>query len=148
MACRLFGAKPLSKPMQGYCELDPKEHISMNFFKLKLQTFSFTKLHLKISSAKWWPFCPGADELKEKNGPDVLGLIYHRLLHWRKKSLSDQYVVLRNFSWHDFPNNLPICDGKMFKISLLTVFFFGRLTQCVNWQEHKAERCDDNRVTR
>ena len=23
MACRLFGAKPLSKPMLGYCHLDP-----------------------------------------------------------------------------------------------------------------------------
>ena len=23
MACRLFGAKPLSKPMQGYCQLEP-----------------------------------------------------------------------------------------------------------------------------
>ena len=23
MACRLFGAKPLSKPMLGYCDLDP-----------------------------------------------------------------------------------------------------------------------------
>ena len=23
MACRLFGAKPLSKPMLGYCQLDP-----------------------------------------------------------------------------------------------------------------------------
>ena len=21
--CRLFGAKPLSKPMRGYCQLDP-----------------------------------------------------------------------------------------------------------------------------
>ena len=25
MACRLYGAKPLSKPMLGYCQLDPKE---------------------------------------------------------------------------------------------------------------------------
>ena len=28
---RLFGAKPLSKPMSGYCQLDPKEQISVNF---------------------------------------------------------------------------------------------------------------------
>ena len=27
MACRLFGTKPLSKPIQGYCQLDPKEQI-------------------------------------------------------------------------------------------------------------------------
>ena len=25
MACRLFSAKPLSKPMLGYCQLDPRE---------------------------------------------------------------------------------------------------------------------------
>ena len=39
-----------------------------NFSKIliKIQTFSFTTMHLKISSAKWRPFCPG-DELIFKN---------------------------------------------------------------------------------
>ena len=31
MACRLFGAKPLSKPMLCYCQLDPFEQTSMKF---------------------------------------------------------------------------------------------------------------------
>ena len=31
MACRLFGAKPLSKPMLGYCQLDPREQTSVKF---------------------------------------------------------------------------------------------------------------------
>ena len=31
---------------------------------IKIQNFSFTKMHLKISSAKSQPFCPGEDELK------------------------------------------------------------------------------------
>ena len=31
MACRLFGAKPLSKPMLFYCQLDPKEQTSVKF---------------------------------------------------------------------------------------------------------------------
>ena len=26
---------------------------------IKIQKYSFTKMHLKISSAKWWPFCLG-----------------------------------------------------------------------------------------
>ena len=26
---------------------------------ITIYTFSFTKMHLKLSSAKWWPFCPG-----------------------------------------------------------------------------------------
>ena len=31
MACRLFGAKPLFKPMLSYCQLDPKEQTSLIF---------------------------------------------------------------------------------------------------------------------
>ena len=30
---------------------------------IKTQYFSFTKMHLKISPAKWRPYCPGEDEL-------------------------------------------------------------------------------------
>ena len=62
MACRLFGAKPLSEPMLGYCLLD----IGAPFSEIltKIQNFSFTKMHLKTSSAKRWPFCTGGDELK------------------------------------------------------------------------------------
>ena len=32
MTCRLDGAKPLSEPMLIYCQLDPREHISMKFY--------------------------------------------------------------------------------------------------------------------
>ena len=42
MACRLDGAKPLSEPMLTYCQLDPKEHISMKFH-LKLKYFHSRK---------------------------------------------------------------------------------------------------------
>ena len=38
MACRLFGAKPLSKPMLGYCQLDPLEQTSVKF-ESKYKTF-------------------------------------------------------------------------------------------------------------
>ena len=31
MACRLFGVKPLSKPMLGYCQLDRQEQTSVKF---------------------------------------------------------------------------------------------------------------------
>ena len=30
---------------------------------IEIHTFSFKKMHLEISSAKWRPFCPGGDEL-------------------------------------------------------------------------------------
>ena len=32
----------------------------------KTQIFSFTKIHLKVSSAKWRPSCPGGDEFNIK----------------------------------------------------------------------------------
>ena len=38
MACHLFGAKPLSKPMLGYCQLDPLEQTSVKFSP-KYKTF-------------------------------------------------------------------------------------------------------------
>ena len=73
MACRLFGAKPLSEPMLGYCQLDPKVFSEI---LIKIQNFSFTKMHLKMLSAKWRPCCPGEDELattkyiqQHSNGP-------------------------------------------------------------------------------
>ena len=31
MACRLFGAKPLSKPMLGYCQFDVRNELQCNF---------------------------------------------------------------------------------------------------------------------
>ena len=56
VAWRRIGAKPLSKPMLDYCQLDPRE----------IQDSSCMKRHMLISSAKWWPFCPGGDELISK----------------------------------------------------------------------------------
>ena len=42
MACRLFGAKPLSEPMLEYCQLDPKEQTSMTISS-KYKTFHSRK---------------------------------------------------------------------------------------------------------
>ena len=38
MACRLFGAKPLSEPKLLYCQLDHMEHISSKLY-LKFKDF-------------------------------------------------------------------------------------------------------------
>ena len=39
--------------------------VGTNFIEnlIKIQNFSVTKMHMKISSAKWWPFCVGVDKL-------------------------------------------------------------------------------------
>ena len=42
MACCLNGAKPLSEPVLTYCQLDPKEYISMSFY-LKFKYFHLRK---------------------------------------------------------------------------------------------------------
>ena len=59
MAWRLFGAEPLSKPILGYCQLDPQEQTLVEFNKK--QNFSFTNMLVKMSSAKWRPFCSGGN---------------------------------------------------------------------------------------
>ena len=38
MACRQYGAKPLSEPVLPYCQLDLKEYISVKFY-LKFKVF-------------------------------------------------------------------------------------------------------------
>ena len=57
MACRLFGAKPLSEPMLPYCQLDSSEIL------FKIQKFSFQEMHVKMLSSKWRPFCLGLNVL-------------------------------------------------------------------------------------
>ena len=42
IACRLLSAKPLSKPMVGYCKLDPSEQTSVKF-QSKYKTFHSRK---------------------------------------------------------------------------------------------------------
>ena len=59
MACRLLGTKPLSIPMLGYYQLGT----IFSELLIKIRDVSFTKMHLKTSSAKWWPIGPGGDEL-------------------------------------------------------------------------------------
>ena len=43
MACRLFGTQPLFEPMMAYCQLDPKEHVSV-MYHLKFKSFHFVML--------------------------------------------------------------------------------------------------------
>ena len=59
--CRI-GAKPLSKPMLSYYQLDLLEQTSVKFWS-KYKTFHPRKCIWKILSARWWPFCPEGYEL-------------------------------------------------------------------------------------
>ena len=61
MACRLIGAKPLSRPILGYVNWPLRNELQWDFNKNTKCTFS--KVHMNISSAKWRPFSLGGDEL-------------------------------------------------------------------------------------
>ena len=61
MACRLFGAKPLSKPILDYCQTYFSEIL------IKIQLFSLKKMYLKMSFAKWRPSCLGLNVLNKCN---------------------------------------------------------------------------------
>ena len=74
---------------------------------IKIQIFSFMKIHLNISSAKWQPFCPGGDELNQNksllwfNSWMLQNLAYAqqmaslRLLHYLKFILFINLILLQ-----------------------------------------------------
>ena len=43
--------------------------INLSEILIKIQNFSFTKVHLEISSVKWWPLCPRGDQLNATTNP-------------------------------------------------------------------------------
>ena len=67
MDCRLISTKPnyLNQCWYRYCILSVGP-LGINFseISMEIQTFSFKKMRLKVSSAKWWPFCFSLDVLK------------------------------------------------------------------------------------
>ena len=54
IACRLFGATPLSEPILGYDQLDSNSSEIL----VKTRTFSYKKIRLKMY-VEWHPFCSG-----------------------------------------------------------------------------------------
>ena len=79
MACRLVGAKPLSEPetiIDFYSSLSLNQcwnsltgplETNLNEILIEIHAFSFTKIHLKMSSGKWRPFCAGLNVLRFLN---------------------------------------------------------------------------------
>ena len=52
MAWRLFGAKPLSKPMLGYCQLNGLLGTNFSEIWIGILSFSLKKMHLKLLPSK------------------------------------------------------------------------------------------------
>ena len=58
MACRLLGAKPLPEPVVTYCQLDPQEQTSVNFFNRNPNIF-IDENTFENAVCNWQPFCFG-----------------------------------------------------------------------------------------
>ena len=59
----LFAARPLPEPVLTFVLSIGPLRKSFRESRIEIQNFSFKKMHLKIPSVKWRPFCPGCDEL-------------------------------------------------------------------------------------
>ena len=102
MTCRLFGAKPLSKPMLCYCQLAPsKKKLQWN---LDQNTKSFIHEHASehIVCEKQ-PFCPGGDESSQwwlTHGPILIHIRF-------------TYSITDSFLWNIFAADI-ITTRRMF----------------------------------
>ena len=60
MACRLLGTKPLSEPILPDHQLDPKEHISVQFVlkaKVCIKGNALENVNWEIAAILSWPQC-------------------------------------------------------------------------------------------
>ena len=64
LACHQFGAKPLPEPMLTNCQFHPYLGTNFSEIQIEIQNLSFMKMHLKMLSVKWQPFCPEGYELR------------------------------------------------------------------------------------
>ena len=49
---------------------------NFNEMLIEIHAFSFTKIHLKMSSGKWRPFCLGLNMLTRQPSTDVFSMVY------------------------------------------------------------------------
>ena len=52
--------------------------INFSEILIKINTFSLKKMHLKMSSAKLQPFCPGVEELNQKHDKSFVVAVVSR----------------------------------------------------------------------
>ena len=122
MACRLFGAKPLSAPMLMYCQLDPRNIL------ITIETFSSKKMYSKMLPAEWQPFCLDLSELT------------HFIIYIMKCTQYDWNTLrLRHFAddimWILFYRNccLFIHIWLNFYTLWYTLWFTPKWVTCINW---------------
>ena len=92
------------KPILGYCRLGT----NVNDILIKLQNFSIKKMHLNISSAKWWPFCPGW-------GVDISLNLLSR--YWQQTPRSSPTIGT---------NSMPLCVVCVSNLITVTVLLYAK----------------------
>ena len=84
MACCLAGAKPLFEPM---LEFHLTEHLITipGEILIKIYTFSFRKMHLKMSSGKCRPICLGLNVLQ-----DIILIVHSEMTKRYRENLTTE----------------------------------------------------------
>ena len=70
-----------------------------NEILIEIHTFSFKEMHLKMSFAKWQPFCPGLNVLTQwsrKKMANILQIIFTNVIS-RKKIFPAQRALMQGF---------------------------------------------------
>ena len=83
MASRLASAKPLSEPLSGILSIGPLRTNLSEFF-IRIITLSLKKMCLKVSSAKWRPFCLSLNVLPyfPKRASTIIRASYYSYINW------------------------------------------------------------------
>ena len=75
---------------------------------IKIHTFSFKKMHLKRSSGKWQPFCPGLNVLKRHSYVtwhhticSIYDLQWHCICNWPHRDVDRLafYIIMYEIRW-------------------------------------------------
>ena len=138
MACRLVGAKPLSKPMLKILSIGP---LGTNFNELSIgiQIFYFKKMHFKMASAEWRPFSLGLN---------VLILVCYFSLQWWTVSFRALCFVLVISSGKLVTSELRhtwswICGQRNRNISSVSTTYYGQWNVMFGdtfWKHHREQR--------
>ena len=80
MACHLVGAKQIVWTNAGILLIGPW---GTNFSETltSIRTFSVKKIHLKMSSAKWRPFCLGFNVLTKQDNTNTVKHVPYTILN-------------------------------------------------------------------
>ena len=126
------------------------EPLGTNFseIQIKIQNFSFMKMHLQMSSGKWRPFCPGGDELMPNDiivYHVITGLIcdiipkisWHLNVIWYHKQCGINLACMLSCGW----SNSTFCSAEeAISVACLVVMVtypWWWATSC--WQQQNAK---------